>query len=150
MEAYRICLEKYSHTLLASGRSNRWNARGNYVIYAAATRTLAYLENLVHRSGEGSNQLYQVTVINIPADLAIDTVPVGSLPSDWYKGSSYPACQAVGNAWYHSLSSPVLQVPSALVPQEFNYLLNATHPDFPQIRIAYRHPFKLDPRLPPL
>ena len=51
MEIYRICLAKYASELVASGNPGRWNLRGQLVIYAAGSRALACLENVVHRSG---------------------------------------------------------------------------------------------------
>jgi RES domain-containing protein len=50
----------------------------------------------------------------------------------------------------HSGRSAVLKLPSAVVPEEFNYLLNPAHPDFGKIRIAKPRAFKADPRLGPL
>ena len=76
MEIYRICLAKYAGELVASGNPGRWNLRGQLVIYAACSRALACLENVVHRSGEGLNSLFKVIRIEVPDTLAIAELPL--------------------------------------------------------------------------
>lgn len=63
MFIYRICHSKWASELKASGNPARWNSKGKYVIYAAQSRSLAYLENLVHRGGLGKNELFNIVVI---------------------------------------------------------------------------------------
>ena len=55
--------------------------------------------------------------------------------------------QDIGAQWVKSGSSAVLRVPSVLVPEEFNYLLNISHPDFKKIKIDDSVPFRFDPRM---
>lgn len=150
MEVYRICLEEHSHSLFASGKRNRWNSKDNFVIYTSANRSLAYLENLVHRSGEGTNSIYHVMVIYVPDHLKIDAIHFSSLPNGWHEVKNYPVCQAIGDPWYKSQSSPVLKVPSSIMPLESIYVLNSRHPDFSQIQLVGSYLFALDPRLPSL
>ncbi len=147
VHVYRICLAKYADKLVASGSSNRWNSRGNYVIYAAASRSLACLENVVHRSGEGLNQLFKTVVIRIPDGVAIEEIEIDRLPLDWFKKSNYPSCQALGDEWYNRGESVVLKVPSSIINKEFVYVLNTRHPDFAKIQIIDREEFDFDPRI---
>ena len=58
MLVYRITKTMYADRLVASGGAARWNSRGQFVIYTAATRALACLENVVHRSGEGLTAIF--------------------------------------------------------------------------------------------
>ncbi|MEI7837288.1 MAG: RES family NAD+ phosphorylase [Planctomycetota bacterium] len=57
------------------------------------------------------------------------------------------AAQRIGDAWLAGATSAVLQVASALVPMDWNYLLNPAHPDFRRITIGSATPISLDPRL---
>ncbi|AYA36386.1 RES domain-containing protein [Hymenobacter oligotrophus] len=147
MLLYRICLAKYADGLFASGYRARWNYKDQFVIYAASSRALACLENVVHRSGEGLNDQFRVLVIDVPDDLLIEEIKLEQLPAGWEKASRYAVCQPLGSAWYEARRSAVLRVPSSIVPQESNYLLHSRHPDFARIRIVAREEFAFDTRI---
>ncbi len=147
MLVYRITKAQYADRLTASGGAARWNSRGQFVIYTAASRALACLENVVHRSGEGLNELFRVMVIDIPDTVAIETVEPDTLPADWADFQQYGMCQLRGSDWLMQGKSAVLRVPSAIVPGECNYLLSPAHPDFSQIRLTATEPFRFDPRI---
>ena len=85
MTVFRITTEKWCKSLSASGYPARWSARGKFVIYTAESRSLACLENLVHRSGEGSNTLFKVMLIEIPERLTIETIDEQTLTKNWHK-----------------------------------------------------------------
>lgn len=146
MIVFRITTEKWSNSLTASGYPARWSAKGSFVIYTAESRSLACLENLVHRSGEGDNNLYRVMVIEIPGELEIENLDRGSLKKDWHTIRNYPYCQALGAGWLNGLKSAVLKVPSVIIQQEHNYLLNPNHPDFKKIKLLAKEPFDFDSR----
>jgi RES domain-containing protein len=147
MLVYRICLAKYAEDLFASGRRARWNSKDRFVVYTAATRALACLENVVHRSGEGLNDQFRVLVIDIPDDLPIEEIKPAQLPAGWEKASSYSVCQPLGDAWYEQRQAAVLRVPSSIIPQESNYVLHTRHPDFKRIRIVAWEEFSFDNRI---
>ncbi len=117
------------------------------MIYSAGSRALACLENVVHRSGEGLQDLFRVMVINVPETVPIDTVSLVELPPDWTDYQNYDICQQQGETWLLRGASPVLRVPSAIVTQEWNYLLNPAHPLFSQIELLRTEAFVFDPRL---
>lgn len=147
MVVYRITKAIYADRLVASGGAARWNGRGQFVIYTAASRALACLENVVHRSGEGLADLFRTMIIQVPDDLPIETITSESLPTDWTDFGRYDYCQQLGGNWLRSGQSPVLRVPSAIIPDEWNYLLNPAHPQFPLIRLLQTEPFVFDPRI---
>ena len=147
MEVYRICLAKYAGALVASGNPGRWNLRGQFVLYAAGSRALACLENVVHRSGEGLNDLFKVVVIDFPDDLAVEALPLAALPAGWEAPQHYPRCQPLGAAWYARRAAAVLRVPSSVIAHEFNYVFNTQHPDFARVRLVAREDFAFDPRI---
>ena len=147
MIVYRITKAIYASRLVASGGAARWNERGQYVIYTAATRALACLENVVHRSGEGLLDVFRVMVIDVPDDLVVETAGPDALPADWFDFHRYDACQRLGGDWLRSGQSAVLRVPSAIIAHEWNYLLNPAHPQFSRIRLLRTEPFLFDPRI---
>lgn len=147
MFVYRITKVIYADRLVASGGAARWNERGQFVIYTAATRALACLENVVHRSGEGLLDPFRVMVIEVPDELTIDTISIDTLPTDWFDFSQYDTCQQIGGAWLRNGQSGILRVPSAIISNEYNCLLNPAHPDFPRIRLHHTEPFTFDPRI---
>ncbi|WP_114779011.1 RES family NAD+ phosphorylase [Botryobacter ruber] len=147
MDVYRICLAKYAGELVASGLRARWNRKGNFVIYTAESRALACLENVVHRSGEGLSDVFKTVVIAVPDELPVEVVAADSLPANWQETKDYPVCQELGNAWYERGESAVLRVPSAIIPEEHNFILNTRHPDFAQLKIKAVEDFFFDPRI---
>lgn len=149
MQVYRICLTKYANSLFASGRGNRWNSEGNFVIYVAANQSLACLENVVHRSGEGLNQPFAVMVIEVGEDVRAEEISMADLPEGWHRRRMYPHCRKLGDAWYERGETAVLRVPSAVVPGDSVYLLNGRHPDMlaGRIRLLRTEPFRFDPRI---
>ena len=147
MLVYRITKALYANQLTASGGAARWNSRGEPVIYTAATRALACLENVVHRSGEGLVADFRVMVIEIPNTLLVETVPIETLPPDWFEFRQYAVCQQIGGEWLQKRASAVSRVPSAIIPNEHNYLLNPAHPDFSPISLLRTEPFLFDPRI---
>ena len=149
MLIYRITKTQYADRLVASGGAARWNPRGRFVIYTAATRALACLENVVHRSGEGLLDNFRVMVIEVPDELAVETIRPETLPPDWFDFARYGQCQERGDNWLARAESAVLRVPSAIINQEWNYLLNPAHPDFRCITLMRTEAFVFDPRLKP-
>jgi RES domain-containing protein len=147
MNIYRITLAAYATALVAPGSQGRWNSYGNKVIYAAATRSLACLENLVHRNGEGLKELFKVMVIAVPDTVSIGDLLINDLPADWTLYKRQPHTRRIGDSWLQSFESCILRVPSAIIQYEHNYLINPAHPDFKQISIAATEDFMFDGRL---
>lgn len=147
MLVYRIALKRWSNELIASGNPARWNTKGNYIIYTASTRALACLENVVHRSGEGLNGNFKVIVISIPASMKHKEIKLSELPFGWHDFINYKDCQSIGDRWYREGKTAILKVPSAIVPKEFNFLLNTRHKDFPKIKLVETEDFLFDSRL---
>ncbi|MBD2754397.1 RES family NAD+ phosphorylase [Spirosoma validum] len=147
MFVYRITKVAYADRLVASGGAARWNERGQFVIYTAATRALACLENVVHRSGEGLLENFRVMVIEIPDELPIDAIAIDTLPTDWFDFGQYDTCQQIGGEWLRTGQSVILKVPSAIISNEYNYLLNPIHHDFSRITLHHTEPFAFDPRI---
>ena len=146
MIVFRITTTQWSNSLNGSGYPARWNSRGNMLIYTAESRSLACLENIVHRSGEGNNALYKVMLIELPATLTTETLDVASLNDDWYTTDNYRYCQEIGNKWLNDQRFAVLKVPSVIIKKENNYLINPHHPDFKKIKLLGNEDFDFDKR----
>ena len=131
----------------------RWNSEGTPMTYLAGSLALAALEQLVHLSRaellEGQFVRYQVRV---PTHLVLELDPV-ALPGKGTtgKGTSWTraleATREIGDGWAEAKDSAVLQVPSAVVPEERNYLLNPVHPKADKISVSDPTPFVFDERL---
>ncbi len=147
MIVYRITTAKWANKLTASGYPARWNPRHVKVIYTASSTALACLENLVHRSGEGFNANFRLIEIAIPDKLRFDSITVDELPENWHKPEGYPVCREFGKEWVDQDKTCILKVPSSIIPDETNILINPGHPGFGQITIKSIQPFSFDERL---
>jgi RES domain-containing protein len=124
----------------------RWNSPGVAVVYASESRALATLEVL---AGLQTNSPLHEYVL-IPAefdDSIVVAVELEGLSTDWRRNPPPPSTQRLGDDWIASAASAVLKVPSALVPQESNYLFNPRHPAFSEVRIGKPQRLGMDPRL---
>lgn len=135
MLVYRITHKIYSKELYASGLEGRWNGEGKRGIYAASSIALAFLENMIRRQGVGFNSDFKTMIIEIPDSLEIQKIKAGDLPAGWREFTDYSRCQHLGNEWYEKGDEPILKVPSAVLPEEYNYVINAIHPDFKKVRL---------------
>lgn len=135
MLVYRITHKNYSKKLVASGVEGRWNSDGKKVIYSAGSVALAFLENMIRRQGIGFNSYLKIMIIEIPDELKIQTIKAADMPDGWRNFKDYSGCQATGNEWYDKGERPVLKVPTAVLPEEFNFVINANHPDFKKVKL---------------
>lgn len=130
MEVFRISAEKFAQALHASGSSNRWNKDNQFVIYTGQSRSLSTLELLVHQNSIPAAKSRMMVISVADDEKYYSTLKIKDLPANWRDVSAYPDLQDLGSDWYLRNKSLVLKVPSAIVPQEFNYLINTRHPDF--------------------
>jgi RES domain-containing protein len=148
MELFRIAKEKYAFDLTPSGSANRWNLTDQQVIYAASSRSLATLELTVHRTGIITKLPYRVMVLSVPdQDHFVHQIKIGTLPENWRTIAAYSKLQQLGSQWYRDKSSLLLKIPSAVIPMEYNYILNTLHPDFEMVKLVRTEPYFWDDRL---
>lgn len=125
----------------------RWNEPGTAVVYASAHLSLAALEVLVHLDVDlvpGDLTAYE---IEVPEGLDLEEVSTSQLPDGWDRAARSTACRAFGEQWVQERRGAVLLVPSAVVPEERNVLLNPAHPEAAGIRVVRSRPFVFDARL---
>jgi RES domain-containing protein len=147
MLVYRIALAKYSGKLIASGRAARWNPNDVEVIYTASSRSLACLENLVHRNQIGLTMAFNIMTIKIPDNISITHIKITDLPPDWQNFNQMHLTQSIGEKWIIEKKSAILAVPSSIIDEELNYLINPGHDDFKKIKLVKTMPFAFDQRI---
>ena len=125
----------------------RWHSRGRRIVYCAQNPAAALLEILVHFEIDIQDLpvRYRLLKIHAPDDVPIERVSVDQLPSDW--PAKPEETRALGNAWLARCSVALLKVPSAIVPETFNILLNPAHTDAKHIVIVETGEHAIDPRL---
>jgi RES domain-containing protein len=101
---------------------------------------------LVHHRVPIPPREFVAIAADLPDDSPPETVDVSQLPSDWQADPPPRALPRLGSEWARSLGSLVLIVPSALVPQEFNYLINPRHPAAARLSLHPPRAFPFDPR----
>ncbi len=149
MEVYRIVHNKWSDQLTASGLPARWNSAGIFIIYTAASRSLACLENIVHMGSIDIVKPFVTMVISIPDDIEMKELVTSSLPDGWSQTGemAYLKCRSFGDKWAKDAETAILKVPSAIVPFESNYLINPGHPNFNKVSIVNKEQFSFDHRI---
>lgn len=131
MEVFRISKHTHAIRLSASGSANRWNLKGQYILYTGSSRSLASLELVVHRGAIEPLTSYKVMVISLSdEDYLVRQISSKELPANWRTVAGYSTLQRMGSSWYTTQETLVLKVPSAIIPYEYNYLINTEHPDF--------------------
>lgn len=149
MQVYNIRKAKYAASLRASGVANRWNKDDEFIIYAGGSISLATLELVAHRNSINITFGYKLLSINLKVEeIEIQEINFNDLPENWKSIESYPILQNIGSEWYHSQKSLILKVPSAIIHQENNYLINVNHPDFSKkVSLESTEDFVWDSRL---
>jgi len=131
----------------ASLEGGRWNSAGVPAIYVSKHLAMVAQEKFVHLPRPlPRNSRYVKFSIRF-AGLAVARLGVPDLPSDWRAEPAPESTQRIGDAWIAAGRTAILAVPSALYPEETNYLLNPAHPDFRRIKIGAAAPFAFDPRM---
>lgn len=150
MLVFRITSTKYIRDLTGQGaylHGGRWNSIGVHVLYTAQSPSLAAMEILVNSCKEDIPPELALVKIEIPEFISFEKWEVEELPSDWSASSPPESLIKLGDDWISRRASLVLQVPSAVIKVENNFLVNPNHPEFSLIKIVGIVPFEFDPRL---
>ena len=125
----------------------RWNSEGVAVVYTSSTLSLAALEYLVHVDPEDVPADLVAMQTQIPDDVPGERLPISALPADWNTVPAHPACATAGDVWAKNGLAAYLRVPSAIVPEEENLLINPQHTAVARIIVVHTRSFGFDPRL---
>ncbi|HMR83284.1 MAG TPA: RES family NAD+ phosphorylase, partial [Niabella sp.] len=124
----------------------RWNSKGQYAVYAAEHISLAVLEIAVNYDRTQTPLLpsFHLAEIYVP-DHNIIEIEQLALKQNWSSDMDYT--QYIGDQFLQSKSELALKIPSVVIPEESNFLLNPTHTDFKKISIENSREYGLDNRL---
>ncbi|QMU28061.1 RES family NAD+ phosphorylase [Adhaeribacter radiodurans] len=150
MIVFRLSKQLYCTDLSGTGAfkaGGRWNSKGTALVYTADSRALSMAEVAVHIPVGMLPKDYFLVSIAIPDDF-ISEVDRNSLPPDWNVFPHPISTQQFGDNFVKTGKSLILKVPSAVVPGDFNYLINPQHPSMNQVSIVGEPtPFPFDNRL---
>ena len=147
MLLYRLVRRPYAQQLDGRGGAlfgGRWNSVGLPVIYAAQHRSLAVLEYRVNNP----LPVPDLTMVSIELpENSLQQFKIPDLPSNWASYSYNNPCAHLGDQWIKNQETLLLQVPSVVVPQEYNSIINPLHPQMKQVRVLDILPFMIDSRM---
>lgn len=148
IKVWRVVKAKYAKEAYsgkgACDYGGRWNSEGVFMVYASDSLALAVLEILVG----GIPLLLLESYIKISAQIEVsEIIEPKSLPVDWDETPAGESTKVIGDKWIKSEESAVLKVPSVVVPEEFNYLINPFHKNVSNVIVGNPEKLKLDKRL---
>ena len=153
MLVFRIEREKYLNSALSGigaslSEGFRWNSISTRIVYAAESRALAILEVSVHLDLQEDlpTDRYLIT-LEIPDEVEILELDQMDLPLNWDAKPPIVETQLIGDDFVNQQTAAVLKVPSAVVPEEFNYLINPLHTDAQKIKMTASKQLLFDARL---
>lgn len=149
MVIYRLVQSRFKEDLSGEGSSvfgGRWNSKGTRALYCAQHVSLAVLELLVNAGLSDRPMLpsFHLLEIEVP-DSKMLTLKAADLKKDWRTDIQYS--RFIGDEFLKAKSALVMRVPSAVVPEEFNFIINPYHKDFNKINIIRSKLYKIDGRL---
>lgn len=124
----------------------RWTSEGILAVYLADSLALAALESLVRLPYAEVHPSYVAIRCEFPEEL-VWLIEDNHVPPDWRDSPPIGELREIGDGWATKLRTPVMSVPSAIIPQERNYILNPAHPHFGNIAVGEPAPFVFDIRL---
>lgn len=149
-EAWRLVKARYADSAFSGEGARlyggRFNSVGTVMVYTAGSLALAQLEILVNLPTEKLLQTYAAFRLRFDAAL-VETLSLDELPDSWRRNPVPQSVKNTGDRWIEAARSVVLQVPSAVVPSESNYLINPNHPGFKRVEITGPIDPLIDPRL---
>ncbi len=147
MIIYRLATGNFANDISGEGAKlygGRWNSVGLAALYTSEYISLTILEILVRASIAASPEAYMLLSIDIPED-GIRPIEHKKLKRNWQQDVEYT--QDIGNNFLRETQSLCIKVPSAIVPQENNFLINPLHADFKKVKIISSELLALDKRL---
>lgn len=150
MQLWRITTEKWALDRTGDGarlQGGRWNPVGWPALYAGTNIEICALEKYVHISGVKNLKLHLVS-IHIPDQASLYHRPkLGELPSDWAALPVSAGSQEFGKKWLKSCQQLVMFVPSVIIPEATNAVINPAHPVISKVKIQITREFQFDSRM---
>lgn len=147
MIVYRLATEQYVDDLTGTGAKlfgGRWNSIGIPALYATENISLALVEILVRTDKTLLPPDYMLLKLEIPDPLSIATIYKNKLKKNWKEDFEYT--QFIGSSFISTGTELALKVPSAIVDEENNFVINPNHPNFKKVKVKSISKFQLDKR----
>lgn len=148
--AWRIIKEKHvANAFDGEGArlyGSRWSTAGTRIVFASESLSLAILEVLVHLNKSSPLANYVVFSVEF-SDALVQNLEVAGLPKNWRSFPAPSETRQIGDSWTNSNSSVLLRVPSVIVPNEYNFLINPMHHEFSKLIISGPLPLDVDKRV---
>ncbi len=148
MIVYRITNETYKNDISGNGAAlfgSRWNSKGIHLLYTSQSISLSILESLVHLKRKEIPPTQFLLHIRLPEENEIPEISYKKIKKGWHAELEYT--KWIGDQFIQNKQSLILKVPSAIVPQESNVLLNPLHIEFKKVKIIAAELLELDKRL---
>jgi RES domain-containing protein len=148
MIIYRLAIESFKDDLSGTGAKlygGRWNSAGIPVLYTTENISLAVLEILVRTDISALPPAYHLVKLEVPDTMVPTIISKAKLKKEWKGDLRYT--QWIGDEFTKLNDSLMLKVPSAIVEDEHNYILNTGHPDIKKVKLAGIKKFHFDKRL---
>jgi RES domain-containing protein len=140
MVAWRLIPKKHARDAFSGEGARiapgRWNLRGTRAVYLSGSLSLAALETLLYTGRAALTIPFMVFRVELPDDLALESLAADKLPSNWREQPPPESTRRLGSEWIARGAAVALRVPSVVVPEENDLLVNPVHPDFRKVRIA--------------
>lgn len=149
MIVYRVGKTKHANDLSGKGArlfGGRWNHQLTPCIYTSESRALALLEYSVNINLDLISKILSITSFEIP-DKYIQELMQSNLPADWKTAPAPSSTKNIGTKFLRDLVSPILRVPSVIIEEEFNFILNPLHRESSRFKILDIKDFFYDVRI---
>jgi RES domain-containing protein len=150
IRVWRLSSAAYVDRILSGGgayrHGGRWNSPGRAVVYMSECLSLCALEILAHMVKLHMIQGGKCVWVDIP-EAMVTPLSVDDLSEDWKAVPAPPGTKQIGDRWFDDRVSPVLKVPSTVIPIEHNFVLNPAHPNFRALHVGEIRDFEFDERL---
>jgi RES domain-containing protein len=150
MHVFRIAKTRNINDLTGAGAriyGGRWNHKGTAVIYASENRSLATVEYLVHVPLSIMPTDLSIACLQIPDRITPEQISIADLPRNWRDYPAPPELAEFGTNWALANDSLLFRVPSVVVENEFNVLINPMHSDMSYVTISHVESCTFDRRL---
>ncbi len=148
MILYRIANKMFSNDLSGNGArlyGGRWNSQGTPLLYCSEHISLALLEMMIHTRLNDYSITLDLVYINLPDSIAPKDILLSKLKSNWREDTAYT--RFIGDEFARQKKNMVMRIPSAVIPEENNFLINPQHTLFGKLSILQIKSFRPDKRL---
>ncbi len=149
MLVYRVGKTKYAVDLNGTGArlfGGRWNNKLKGCVYTSENRALAVLEYTVNVSIDDIPRALSITTIEIPIESLV-ILKEADLPGNWKQSPAPSSTKNLGSKLLQTGDELIIRVPSTIIPEEYNYLINPMHPNNKKIKIIDIKDFVYDVRI---